>query len=241
MEPVDPSAPQPADARGGDPLGGLRPPPVQTRRERAVAVLDILGVSGGRAVAGGVVAIAALAACVWLLRPPSPPVEDSLPIAKAPAASVTTATTAPATVVVDVAGAVSRPGVIELDAGSRVVDAIAAAGGVTAKADVARLNLAAVLVDGERVYVPVVGEAIPVPVGGTGDASSGGSTPAGPVNLNTATAEELDALPGVGPTTAQAIIEWRSQHGGFSSVDQLLEVRGIGEAKLADLRDLVTV
>jgi competence protein ComEA len=141
---------------------------------------------------------------------------------------------------VHVAGAVAAPGVHELAAGARVVDAIEAAGGLAADADGSRINLAAPLTDGARVYVPAVGEEPPpVAVGGlTGDA---GSAPAGPVDLNTADAAALEALPGVGPATAAAIIEHRAEIGAFSSVDELLDVPGIGEAKLEALRDLVTV
>jgi competence protein ComEA len=160
-------------------------------------------------------------------------------MAEPPPSMVTT--TVATEVVVHVAGAVLRPGGITLPPGSRVVDAIDAAGGVAADADPGRHNLAAELTDGERVSVPRTGEAAPPPVeGAAGDGGASGER-SGPVDLNTATLDQLDDLPGVGPATAQAIIDWRDEHGGFSSVDQLLEVRGIGEAKLADLRDLVTV
>ena len=145
------------------------------------------------------------------------------------------ATAAPG-VVVDVVGAVKHPGIVRMAAGGRVVDAIAAAGGARHDADVEQLNLAARLVDGERIAVPRRGETVTTPV------SSDGSTPdaSGPVDLNTATAEQLDALPGVGPATADAIIRDREAHGAFHSVDDLARVRGIGPAKLAQLRDLVT-
>jgi len=141
---------------------------------------------------------------------------------------------------VHVAGAVVAPGLHELAAGARVADAINAAGGLTAEADSARINLAAPVVDGSRVYVPVVGEEPPdVAVGEA--AGDPGTTPAGPVNLTTADAAALEALPGVGPATAAAILEHRGKVGAFTSVEQLLDVPGIGDAKLEALRDLVTV
>lgn len=155
-------------------------------------------------------------------------------------------------VFVHVAGAVSSPGVVELPSGSRVVDAVRAAGGLRPDADPDRVNLAAELVDGQRIVIPAVGQEVPpevVPTGpspAAGGATSSGGVPGaggatGPVDLNTATAEQLDSLPGVGPATAQAILSHREQHGPFRSVEDLIEVRGIGEAKLDGLRDLVTV
>jgi len=149
-----------------------------------------------------------------------------------------------AELVVHVVGAVASPGVQRLPAGSRVVDALEAAGGPTAEADLARLNLAAPLSDGQQVYVVRVGEDPPLPPAGAvpgSHAGPDGSAPVALVDLNTATAEQLETLPGVGPATASAILAHRQQAGPFSSVDQLIEVRGIGEVKLAQLRDLVTV
>ena len=137
-------------------------------------------------------------------------------------------------VVVDVAGRVAAPGVRRLPAGSRVVDALEAAGGVLPETDTAGLNLARPLRDGEQVLVGVA------PVAGAGAAASG--SPAGArVDLNTAQESDLDALPGVGPVTAGRILGWRESKGPFRSVDQLREVEGIGEATFARLRDLVTV
>jgi competence protein ComEA len=139
---------------------------------------------------------------------------------------------------------VSRPGVYELDPSARVIDAVTAAGGSVAGADLDGLNLAAPLVDGQRVYVPHVGEVDPaaVPAGGA-PAPTGleGGAPRGPVNLNTATAAELESLPGVGPATAATIVDDRTRNGPFASVDDLERVPGIGPAKLAALREQVTV
>jgi competence protein ComEA len=142
--------------------------------------------------------------------------------------------------VVHVVGAVGAPGVQRLPAGSRAVDAVAAAGGMVPEADLAALNLAAVLIDGQQLYVPRVGEVPPAAVPpAAGSAAQSG--PAVPVDLNSATLDELDELPGIGPTTAQAILDHREQNGPFASVEELLDVRGIGDAKLEQLRDLVAV
>ena len=136
----------------------------------------------------------------------------------------------------DVAGKVRRPGIAVLPAGSRVVDALEAAGGARRGVDLTALNLARPVVDGEQILVGVEPAA--------GVAGTLGSTPPtgeALVNLNTADAAALDTLPGVGPVTAEAILSWREDNGGFTSVDELLEVDGIGEATLADLAPLVTL
>jgi competence protein ComEA len=146
-------------------------------------------------------------------------------------------TAAAGSVTVDVAGKVRRPGIAVLDPGSRVVDALKAAGGPRDGADLSGLNLARVLVDGEQI---LVGE--PAPVGLAASAVPSAGAPGGPlVNLNTASEAELEALPEVGPVTAQAILAWRTEHGGFTSVDELLEVDGIGDATLGQLAPYVTV
>lgn len=156
---------------------------------------------------------------------------------------------APEEVVVHVAGAVLQPGLHHLASPARVQDAVAAAGGLAPDADGDRVNLAAPLADGARVYVPRVGVDVPpvdpssVGGGGRADPASAASEgePVEPVDLNTASATELEALPGVGPATAAAIVAHREQIGRFATVDELLDVRGIGEAKLAAVRDLVVV
>lgn len=157
-------------------------------------------------------------------------------------------------VVVHIAGAVAAPGVVRLAASGRIVDAVAAAGGLRHDADPDRVNLAAPVSDGQRIVIPVRGQPVPeevvaAPPEGTPSVGTAGSAgPAGPseapstaVDLNTATAEQLDTLPGVGPATAAAILAHREEHGPFRSVDDLIDVRGIGEAKLEALRDLVAV
>jgi competence protein ComEA len=131
-----------------------------------------------------------------------------------------------------VAGAVRRPGLYRLPPGSRVADAIQQAGGARHKAALSLVNLAAPVVDGGQIVVPARG--VPTPT--EGDSAA---TPTGPVHLNTATLEELDRLPGVGPVTAQKIIDYRDKHGSFGSVDELDAVPGIGPTRLEQLRDLI--
>ncbi len=144
----------------------------------------------------------------------------------------------PAAVTVDVAGKVRRPGVRTLPAGSRVVDAVRRAGGARRGVDLGSLNLARVLVDGEQIFVGG-----PVPAGGiaAGTSTRAPDPPGALVNLNTATAEQLETLPGVGPVTAQKILDWRTAHGAFAAVDELLEVDGIGEKTLAEISPHATV
>ncbi|HEY6691496.1 MAG TPA: ComEA family DNA-binding protein [Solirubrobacteraceae bacterium] len=137
-------------------------------------------------------------------------------------------------VLVHVAGAVRRPGVYRLRAGSRVDDAVGRAGGAKPRADLTQVNLAAKVEDGRQIVVPrrVAGAA----AGGTAEAP-----PGVPLNLNTATLEQLDELPGVGPATAQKILDYREEHGGFGSVEELGQVPGIGDVRLASLREQVRV
>jgi competence protein ComEA len=233
----DPDAPPSDDEYDG---ALHRPPPPRSWREQVDDLADATGTTPARLALGAAVAVGAVALGWWLLRPPAAPPEASLPFASTTVAEAAGPTsTAPAALVVHVAGSVVAPGVHELTAGARVVDAIEAAGGLTNEADEARVNLAAPLVDGARVYVPATGEEPPpIAVGDPGPASE---VAAGPVNLNTADAAALEALPGVGPATAAAILEHRTKVGAFTSVDQLLDVPGIGDAKLEALRDLVVV
>lgn len=149
-------------------------------------------------------------------------------------------TSAAGVVVVDVDGAVRRPGVVKLAAGARVVDAIEEAGGVGPNADTGALNLAQVLLDGEQVVVPNAGEA-PVAPGVAASPAPGVAPSTALINLNTATEVELETLPGIGPVLAAAIVEWRTQNGGFTSIDQLQDVSGIGPTTFADLAPLVRV
>jgi competence protein ComEA len=194
------------------------------------------------ATSAGALRLVAVAAW-WLLRTPAPPVEQALPRASAaPATSASprsASSTQPDELVVQVAGAVVRPAVYRVANGSRVGDVLARAGGPTADADASALNLAARVVDGERVYVPRVGEVV-VTVASPAD-SGVAPSPAAPVDLNSAGVDQLETLPGIGPATARAIVDQRARNGPFRSVDDLLDVRGIGPAKLDAIRDLVRV
>jgi competence protein ComEA len=192
----------------------------------------------------------------WLVRVPPPPPESRIPfdvaVTLAPATTLdgpaTTATTTPARPVVHVAGAVAHPGVYALAPGARAHDAVLAAGGATPDADLSMVNLAAPLDDASQVYVPRRGEgarrAPPSapsrePRGVTpppGAASPDATGAAAPLDVNTASAAALEALPGIGPRTAAAIVAHRDRHGPFASVDALLDVRGIGPSTLAELR-----
>ncbi|MDI6821474.1 MAG: ComEA family DNA-binding protein [Actinomycetota bacterium] len=140
----------------------------------------------------------------------------------------------PLEVVVHVCGAVKAPGVYELSGTKRVTDAIQIAGGPTPEANLDALNLAAKLVDGQKIYVPKEGESISPTLSGNG-------TVDGPINLNTASVEQLDQLPGIGPVLAQRIIEYRESNGGFKSIDDLQKVEGIGPKKFEQIKDKVTV
>ena len=181
--------------------------------------------------AGGLVALVLLLLAGRLLLHSG--ASASVPV---PAPIVPSTTTAASAVVVDVAGAVRRPGLYRLTEGARVADAVARAGGATAKAQLELVNLAARVSDGEQVVVPRRGA---VAASSSGDAGAAPALPAGPVHLNSATLEQLDALPGVGPVTAQKIVDYRQEQGAFASVDELDAVPGIGPARLEQLRDLV--
>jgi len=189
-----------------------------------------------------VVALAVIAAAVWFwagARHGGVEVAAAAPRPATVAAEVATTTTV-ASVTVHVAGAVARPGLYHLPSGSRVLDALARAGGKLPSADVDRLNLAARLVDGQKILVTRRGEAAPAdPGGGAGSEAPGG--PPEPIDLNAADLAALDSLPGVGPATARAILEERSRRGGFRSPRDLLRVPGIGEGRFARLKDRVRV
>lgn len=164
----------------------------------------------------------------------------------APTESVTVDEPAPLAtpaVYVHVFGAVAEPGLYVLRQGARVVDAIAAAGGLLDDADQSAVNLARPIGDGEQLHVPVIGESTPAEGAGEEGAGQGAGGPAGDgrVNLNTATEADLDTLPRIGPAMAQRIIEWRDANGRFTSVEDLLAVPGIGDKMLETLRELVTV
>src|SRR5207244_1717835 len=180
-----------------------------------------------RALVAGVVArLVLVVAGKLLLRPQPPAVPPPVRVAARAAASFST------TLFVNVVGAVRRPGLYRLKDGSRVADAVTRAGGPTPRAQIELLNLAARIADGEQIVVPRRGV-----VGAV--AAPGGGVAAGPVHLNSATLEQLDGLPGVGPVTAQKILDYRQQHGAFGSVDELDAIPGIGPARLGTLRDLV--
>jgi competence protein ComEA len=219
--------------------------------------LTALRADPGRAGVIGLAVVGSIAVLVTVLtlagNDPPPVVSANLP----PVQMVSTAPGSPAPtadqpVVVSVVGLVHRPGLVTLTAGARVDDALAAAGGVLDGADLLGLNVARRVADGEQIVVgisgppgapPAMGSSI-TPSPADADASAAGaseSAASGPVNLNTATVDQLDELPGVGPVTASAIVAWRDANGHFASVDQLAEVDGIGPARLEKLRDLVHV
>ncbi|NNE73711.1 MAG: hypothetical protein HKN26_08620 [Acidimicrobiales bacterium] len=234
-----------------DPLTVLRNPPPRRpfgERFREIRPPSIGATSGvGRLIIPVFGAAAVLAMLWWFVRPPAAPVEARLPIAAVPERTVGDPITLPTAgsaaegelgleLTVHVAGAVRSPGLYRVVPGSRVDDVIAAAGGLGPDADIDRINLAALVTDAERVYVPRIGETAPAVVGGAGPGSD-----SGPVRLNQATATELESLPGVGPVTAGAIVAHRERHGPFASIDGLLDVQGIGEAKLESLRELLVL
>jgi competence protein ComEA len=196
------------------------------------------------------VVVAVIAGVIWYrlgvsggTDPPIPATAVRAPSPTAGTASTVTTMTSPTRLVVHVAGDVTHPGVVELPPGSRVIDAIEAAGGGRLDADLDRLNLAAKVVDGERVLVQKVGDPVAPadPSGATPAVPGSDGTTNGLVNLNTATQSQLEELPGIGPAFATAIISEREKRGGFKSVNELREVRGIGEKRFADLRNRVTV
>lgn len=180
-------------------------------------------------VTGVVVLLVLVVAGKLLLRPARPVVPPPVRVAAPPGPA------SAKTLFVDVVGAVRRPGLYRLKDGSRVADAVTRAGGPTPKAQIELLNLAGRIADGEQIVVPRRG------LGAAAAAAPGGAVPTGPVHLNSATLEQLDALPGIGPVTAQKILDYRQQHGAFGSVDELDAIAGIGPARLEQLRGLVAL
>ena len=239
----DRDEPGPAPAAEPEPDDAVLPSGLGRHRAPGAAVRLDPGRRGARSLwIAGLLAALLLAGWTWLDRPRVEPVD-------APGTSAPTATdTAPratasvgevadtaSTVVVSVIGLVGRPGLVTLPSGSRVADAIEAAGGLLPEADPAAVNLAAVLADGQQIAVGVPGATTSAPGTGVGTAQGG------PVNLNTATAADLDALPGIGPVLAQRIVSYRDQQGRFTSVEQLDDVPGIGPSIYDQLKPLVTV
>jgi competence protein ComEA len=230
------------------------PSPTATDDEEPLAAPVVVGHASLRAV---VVAVALTALAAWLLvrvtsggAPSEVQVVPGTPLPSSAVASIVarasasasspTATASTSSVVVQVVGAVVHPGLVTLAGGSRVADAIAAAGGLSRRGASGGLNLARLLVDGEQV---VVSPSAPVEGGAASAAAASGASAAGTgiVDLNAATATDLDALPGVGPVMASRILDWRTAHGRFASVDQLREVSGIGARTFERLKPHVRV
>ncbi|HYY78321.1 MAG TPA: ComEA family DNA-binding protein [Actinomycetes bacterium] len=217
------------------------PPFVLPPESRADRLRGLLAGAGRQRAAVALLVLLALAgaAALRLRAEPAPlhaaTAADGPPVRSLPAAAPQAATAKQ--VAVDVVGRVRHPGLVHLPAGSRVADAIRAAGGVTARARLDAVNLARKVVDGEQIRIPAPGEAL-APPAAAGPAP--GAPTSGPLDLNTATAEQLDTLPGVGEVTAARIIDYRNQH-PFTSVAQLQDVPGIGERRFEQLKDLVTV
>jgi len=241
--PTPPGTDQPAAEVPDSPLGGFQARALASAVAAYTAAhghpLEVEpfvdGVEGRRwATRGRVAAVAAAAllvlGAVVVLR-----AVQETPSVVVPAAAGATVGAAPAEapeVVVHVVGQVLQPGLVHLPAGARLADAIDAAGGAGPEADLAAINLARVLTDGEQVVVPRPGEQ-------PQSAGAAGADPA--IDLNTAATADLDTLPGIGPVLAQRIVDWRTEHGAFTAVDELAEVRGIGSSLLEGLHDLVRV
>jgi competence protein ComEA len=258
-EPAPEPAPDPAPGPDPVPAPLIAPPGRHASRRPARSIADALPPTlRGRVALGpaqlafvaALVAVGLAVTCWWVIRGDAR--EVATPALSSPAGGLATpavpvasesatadAAAADGTVTVDVTGRVRRPGIAVLDAGARVIDALKAAGGTRPGVDLASLNLARLLVDGEQI---VVGAAAPTGVAGATAAPIPPAATTGPlVNINTADQTLLETLPDVGPVTAEAIIAWRTEHGGFTAIDELLEVDGIGDATLATLTPHVTV
>jgi competence protein ComEA len=208
-------------------------PDVEPARRPRLAAFDP-GRRGVRALAMVAAAVVCIAAFIaWQARPRAMPMPQATAL---PASAAAPASSTASVVVVAVTGRVRKPGLIRLPSGSRVADAIEAAGGVLPDTDLSFINLARKVVDGELIVVGVT-----PPPGAAGGAPGATGAPGALVNLNTATVAELQTLPGIGAVLAQRIIDHRTKHGQFRSVDDLRQVEGIGEAKFAQLKDRVTV
>jgi competence protein ComEA len=195
--------------------------------------MDLSTLSRGRAVAGALLLIAALFLAGRYFAGAGTATKSGPTVAAA--AGELRAEPRPR-LIVHVVGAVRRPGLYRLADGARIADALRRAGGATRRADLSLVNLAAPVSDGTQVVVP---RRVPQATGGSAAPGSSAAPAAGPIHLNTATVEQLDELPGVGPVTAQKIVDYREQHGAFSSVDDLDAIPGIGPARLEQLRELV--
>lgn len=179
--------------------------------------------------------IVTLAGTVFLLRrSDAPPTVTLITATPRPTATI-------ASILVDVRGAVNQPGVYTLPAGSRVQDALARAGDVTSNADTRTLNLARRLNDGEQLYVPRQGEATSVPPTPSSRSAPTATRAPSKININTASVDELDTLPGIGPSLAQRIVDYRTQNGDFKTIEDIKKVRGIGDALFNQIKDLITV
>jgi competence protein ComEA len=207
---------------------------MQSRGDCVVRIddMDLFGLSRGRAIVGALLLIGALFIAGRYLAGAGAAEETAT---AEPASGELRAEPAPR-LIVHVVGAVRRPGLYRLANGARIADALRRAGGATRRADLSLVNLAAPVSDGTQVVVP---RRVSAAEAAGGEAAAGEASAGGPVHLNTATVDQLDELPGVGPVTAQKIVEWREQHGAFSSVDDLDAIPGIGPARLEQLRELV--
>lgn len=220
--------------------------------------VDWIGIGRIVATVGGVAIV--LAGAWWVMRTPPFPIESKIPFASStsalgfesiPTSPISPVSTIPTTIMVHVAGEVMHPGIVVIAWGSRAINALSAAGGPTSRADLNSVNLAAPLVDAAQLYIPRRGEISkpsvirprpgvnypPPSTDGSPQSTDGAQT----IDVNTATEQQLDTLPGVGPSTAHAIVAYRLVHGPYARVEDLLKVRGIGPAKLEALLGLVRV